>query len=477
MPPTISVAMIVKDEAHHLRECLETIKGLAEEICIVDTGSTDGSLAIAREFGAKTSVFIWCDDFAAARNESLRLCTKDWIFVLDADERIEPERIPEIRAACAGPRDVCYWLPIRNYTSTTSVSEFTPCEPGDPFARGFAGWYPTQRVRLFPNGIGARFEGKVHEMVAPSLERLGLKTRCCPVPVHHYPLIRREGESAKEKQELYLRLGHEKIKQAPQNARGYAELGNQYAEVHDYERAAAAYREALKREPADPENLKNLGAVLHLIGRRDEAKQALKLALELNPALADAWRNLGVIFADEKEWQAAYECFREAMKFHPAWSEGHRYIGVALEGLGKLVEAGEEARKAFEAMPTSPDCLRLYIHLMLRLGRRADARNVILGIINGGLDRPDLRNALGELFFYDEMFEESKEHFQRACEMGFAAAYNNLGVVHFRMKEFEEARTAFERCLEIDPEHRGAQRNLEKVIKYCGDAERPPASG
>ncbi|HOJ33315.1 MAG TPA: tetratricopeptide repeat protein [Candidatus Hydrogenedentes bacterium] len=477
MASTISVAMIIKNEAHNLRECLENIRGLADEICIVDTGSTDDSLAIAREFKVKTSVFIWCDDFSAARNESLRLCTKDWIFIFDADERIDPKDIQQIRALCSGPRNVCYWLPIRNYTNTTSVSEFTACTPNDPHARGFLGWYPTQRVRLFPNGLGARFEGKVHELIAPSLERLGIKTRECPVIVHHYPLLKPTEDHIKDKQELYLRLGHEKIKQDPTDAKAFAELGNQYAEVRDYEKAAAAYREALKRNPSDPENLKNLGAVLHLIGRNDEAKQALKLALEFDPTLADAYRNLGVVFAAEKEWQAALECFQEAMKFRPDWIEGHRFVAVALEGQGKFIEAAAEAEKAFLAMPTSLDCLRLYIHLMLRLERRTEARKKILGVIQSGLDTPDLRNALGEMCFYDNLFDESKDHFRRACEMGYASAYNNLGVVHFRLREYGEAKKAFERCLELEPNHRGAQRNLEKVLSLEHPETPPPTQG
>ncbi len=468
--------MIIKNEAHHLRECLDNIRELADEICIVDTGSTDDSLIIAREFKAKTSVFIWCDDFSAARNESLRLCTKDWVFIMDADERLEPEGIREIRAVCAGPKTFCYWLPIRNYTNTTSVSEFTPCTPENPYSRGFAGWYPTQRVRLFPNGIGAKFEGKVHELVAPSLERLGLKTRQCNAIVHHYPLIKPETDRIKDKQELYLRLGHEKVKQAPEDAKAFAELGNQYAEVKDYEKAAAAYREALKRNPADPENLKNLGAVLHLIGRNEEAKQALKLALELDPRMSDAYRNLGVVFAAEKEWKAAQECFLEALKYRPDWLEGHRFLAVALEGQGHFVEAATEADKAFSALPTSIDCLRLYIHLMLRLGRREEARKKLLTVVTN-VDTPDLRNALGELCFYDELFEESKQHFRRACEMGYASAYNNLGVVHFRLKEYKEARVAFEKCLELEPGHRGAQRNLEKVMAITGDENASASSG
>jgi len=464
MEHTISIAMIVKDEGEHLRECLTNIQPLADEICIVDTGSRDDSLAVAREFGARTSVFIWCDDFSAARNESLRLCRMDWILYFDADERIDPSGFPEIRAAVNGPQEACFWLPIRNYTNTADVSEFVRCDPDDPNARGFAGWYPTQRVRLFPNGTNAKFEGKVHELIGPSLEQLGFRTTCCNVPVHHYPLIGRPQQRVRDKQESYLRLGHEKVRSHPENARGYAELGDQYGEVGDYARAAAAYREALKRDPADPENLKNLGGMLHLLGRHDEAKQALLLATELNPSFAEAWRNLGVVYADEKEWSGAAECFQRALEHDPNWLEGYRYLSVALEGLGRLNEAAAASRRAFEALPGSQECLQIFMHQMLRLKRRPEARDVILAVAQQGAEEPQLLNAVGELFFYDDLFEESKAHFRRAGELGLAGAYNNLGVVLFAEARFDEAKHAFEQCLELDPGHRGARSNLEKVL-------------
>lgn len=77
--------MIVKDEAEHLPRCLESCAGLFDEIVVVDTGSTDDTKEIAQSFGAKVFDFEWCDDFAAARNESLRHATGEWMMWLDAD--------------------------------------------------------------------------------------------------------------------------------------------------------------------------------------------------------------------------------------------------------------------------------------------------------------------------------------------------------------------------------------------------------
>ncbi|GMV99724.1 MAG: hypothetical protein AMXMBFR84_08630 [Candidatus Hydrogenedentota bacterium] len=465
MAATISIAMIVKDEAGHLAECLDSAKSLADEICIVDTGSNDSTVSIARKFGAHVSVFLWCDDFSAARNESLRLCTKDWIFILDADERLQHTDIARVRELTRGPTDRCYRFVTHNYTNTASVSEFNPVDPNSETAAGFAGWYPSAKVRLFPNHKGAIFEGKVHELVNPSLERLGIRVLDTNVPIHHYPLIN-PPDRIRDKQLLYLKLGHEKAKEDPTNPKVYTELGAQYAEVGAYEEAAAAYKEAVRLRPSDPKTLNDLGAVLHLMKKEEEAQRALRIAIQLDPNLAEAWRNLGVVLAEEQIWEAALECFDKALALDPAWQDGNRYRSVALQGTGHLREAAHAAQLALETNPHSQECLSLFVHQMLRLEKREQARAVIGKIISNGAEDPELENALGELCYYDNLYAEARNHFQRSGEAGLAAGFNNLGVVHFKERHYELAKAAYEKCLAIDPGHRGARSGLEKVIKH-----------
>ena len=85
----LSLSMIVKNEERFLPGCLESVKALVDEMVIADTGSTDGTKEIAISFGAKVIDYPWRNDFSAARNESLRHATGDWILYLDADERID----------------------------------------------------------------------------------------------------------------------------------------------------------------------------------------------------------------------------------------------------------------------------------------------------------------------------------------------------------------------------------------------------
>ena len=93
----VSLTMIVKDEEKNLPHCLDSVRGIFDEIVVVDTGSTDRTRSSAREFGARVFEFPWIDDFAAARNASLAHATGDYAFWLDADDVIDPSRRETLR--------------------------------------------------------------------------------------------------------------------------------------------------------------------------------------------------------------------------------------------------------------------------------------------------------------------------------------------------------------------------------------------
>lgn len=147
--PRLSVCMIVKDEAEFIAGALASVEGLADEVILVDTGSQDDTVALARAAKARIFEFEWIGDFSAARNASLSHATGDWILVLDADERVTAASHSMIRAVMeeetTAARVVC--PKIKNYT-----------RDGRYLNDGFSG-------RLFPRRPDLFFSGRVHEEV------------------------------------------------------------------------------------------------------------------------------------------------------------------------------------------------------------------------------------------------------------------------------------------------------------------------
>src|SRR5580658_1616487 len=118
----VSLCMIVRNEEANLPPCLASVAGLTDEVVVVDTGSHDRTKEIALAHGARVFDFAWCDDFSAARNESLRHARGDWVLWLDADDRVTAENrmrlqkllreLPDapdgfmMRCACASASDL-----------------------------------------------------------------------------------------------------------------------------------------------------------------------------------------------------------------------------------------------------------------------------------------------------------------------------------------------------------------------------------
>jgi glycosyltransferase involved in cell wall biosynthesis len=158
--------MIVKNEEQNLARVLSSVKTLADEIIIVDTGSQDRTVEVARNYGARVFHFAWCDDFSAARNESIRHARKDYILWLDADDEVESEEVPIIKKHLRKQNGTAVFLRIRN-VRPGEIHEFI-------------------QLRCFPNGKGVRFKGRIHEQVFSALHSKGVPfSHCDGIICHH----------------------------------------------------------------------------------------------------------------------------------------------------------------------------------------------------------------------------------------------------------------------------------------------------
>jgi glycosyltransferase involved in cell wall biosynthesis len=124
MTTRLSLAMIVKNEAATLDHCLTSVQDLVDEIVVVDTGSHDNTKDIARRHGARVFDLPWPDSFAAARNESIRHATGQWLLWLDADEYLDEANRAKLRALLSGLADdkTAYVMDQRSHAANGSAT-------------------------------------------------------------------------------------------------------------------------------------------------------------------------------------------------------------------------------------------------------------------------------------------------------------------------------------------------------------------
>jgi len=140
--------MIVRDEARMLKDALASVQPWLDEMVVVDTGSSDATVAIAKACGARVSSVPWTDSFAAARNASLRRARGDWILVIDADDRLLPGGGETMRHAVRTSKEHGYAFQIEERTLDGRLLDVR-----------------VSTVRLFRNQPDIRYHGRVHEEV------------------------------------------------------------------------------------------------------------------------------------------------------------------------------------------------------------------------------------------------------------------------------------------------------------------------
>lgn len=147
---SLSVVLIAKNEAANIRDCLQSVSW-ADEIVVVDAGSTDDTVNLCKEAGAQVYVHPDWPGFGPQKNRALSYASKDWVFSIDADERVTPELREEMVRAMSEARAQGFYLP--------RLSQFCGV-----FIR-HSGWYPDYVLRLFKRGAGRFSDSLVHESV------------------------------------------------------------------------------------------------------------------------------------------------------------------------------------------------------------------------------------------------------------------------------------------------------------------------
>jgi tetratricopeptide (TPR) repeat protein len=297
--PTIELNMIVKNgAAAGLARCLTSVAPFIDRILIGDTGSTDATPDIVREFDAEFLHLPWENDFARARNRVLAHRRCDWILVLDADEMLDHHGARQIRTLLDAPDIFAYdnwrWNYMRD--SHTRLGSQSPRANPSVLeeSRAFPAYVPSLTTRLFRSHPGIDYEGCVHETVTKRLAALGLRSGHADFIVHHFGHAEDPESARLRKNDLYQSLSQKKVSSDPRDPQALFELG--LGELEHLRRPAAAlslFEQACVLSPGYAVAWLFAGVCLVRMGNAPEALRRLARAAELGLRNSVFWQTLG----------------------------------------------------------------------------------------------------------------------------------------------------------------------------------------
>jgi glycosyltransferase involved in cell wall biosynthesis len=353
----VSLTMIVKNEHDHLPHCLQSAAGLFDEIVVVDTGSTDDTIEIARSFGANVFEFPWVDSFSAARNESLEHATGDYAFWLDADDIVEP-----------GEREKLQGLLDRLRAGELPTASFIVRCACDPGPDGTGGNTVVDHVRLFPIRDDVRWKYRVHEQILPALRRAGVPDCWTDIVVRHTgysDLVTRAGKLDRD-----LRLCHMDQAEMPDDPFVLFNLGAISVERCRWRDALGFLGRSLARSAPSDSIVRKLYALIarvhQMTGDTHVALQTCISGLKLDPDDAELLFRKAVVHRYRGESRAAEGCWRRCLELERpnrfcSFDQGiyghltRRNLAILAAERGDLAEARKLWREVLAECPGDPE--------------------------------------------------------------------------------------------------------------------------
>ncbi len=509
--PTLSLCMIVKNEEKFLPRCLESIKGHVDEIIIVDTGSTDSTIEIAKGYNAKIYHHPWENSFSKARNYSLKYATCKWILVLDADEEVDRKNAHKLKDVIKENSVNVIYLPIisrpvggKNITIANSE-------------------------RLFKNHLGFHYEGIVHN----ALKHSGLIKKA-NIKVYHYG-YNQDDKIIEKKFRRTSTLLKKQIKNDPKNPIPHHYLASAYLGRKKYDCCVHEALEAIKLfEPQNSNTQSKLltyytasAAFYHKKDLVNAEAYALKV-INLYPDYVDAYCILSSIYFQRREYGKCTEATKKYLTLlksiesnptkalnipyntlHHAWS-AHSRMAIIHYEQGKEHDGIQPLNNAISCVDNKWEPYLAIGEYFLEQNNLKLAERFLKDGLENSPDSKELLLNLGRLYYLKNNLEMTETLYKKALEIDadYVEALKGMGALYLDMKKFEEARLFlykvlqkvkdievynnlgcledkeglyeraklfFEKALELDSENQAIINNLKNVqMKFTKTSDNSP---
>jgi len=337
---TVSLCMIVKNEEKFLTRCLKSMEGIVDEIVIIDTGSTDGTVEVAKSFNAKVDYFQWNQNFSDARNKSLSLATKDWIIVLDADEYLRLEDRDKLIEALNDFSYDGYIIKTLNFNGGDNNTSYIT----------------NLNQRIFKNNQNFMYRGAIHEQVVNvESQVMGQGFKIIDVGFYHSGYLDSVVKN-KNKVNRNLSILEKVAEEEPDNMFTLFNLANEYSQKGDQEKALELYNRAYDLKKYGVGFMPKLVVfrLLCLMGlkRNEEALVAIKEGLSIYPDYTELVYYRGTLERQAGQITKAIESFETCLKMGKPRAEIEFqkmcYEFGPLYNLAEINQAQSEFEKAIQ---------------------------------------------------------------------------------------------------------------------------------
>ncbi len=361
---SLGLIMIVRNEAANLGRSLSPVASCFDEVVVIDTGSTDDTANICKELGARVHDYAWRDDFAAARNFSIKTATADWLFWLDGDNAITQEMVADLR--------------LRLPQGPAVLWALEQLEPS-----GGQLW----QKRCFPRRPEAYFAGKVHEQLAHPPEWPSIVT---PVKVRHWGYA--DHQHAQTKGRYYLTLLNQMREDDPEDYYARFQLARTLVNLRDFSSSVDHLSAVVKSSQARHGNPQiwahahfYLAQAYERLEKPKEAEEILEQLLDCQPQNGLGHYHRGRLAYGLEDWDIAAKHFAQALKWgldkpfvdmdpDKTLFLAEYYLGRSLERLGRVAEARAALELAAQQQPHNPAPRTDLARLLLGQGQTSQAR-------------------------------------------------------------------------------------------------------
>lgn len=365
----LSVCMITRNEAKNITRSIKSIAEYTDEIIVIDTGSQDETIKIAKGLGAKVYSLTWQDDFSYARNFSLKKANSRWILVLDADEELGKVDRLKFRGLLKDSLDEGYFLTINNLKDSGDILK-------------------TKALRLFRNRSYYHYENRIHEQIAPSIIKNTSPDyiKNLNLEIYHYGYLKNAVNKAnKIKRNLNLLLRQKDLKN---DSFYYFNLGNEYFRGQNYNEAEKYLKIAWKNRDITliftHRLILKLAKCLYLEEKYEDCLFYLKEGLIHYPDYLDLSFYYGLCFLKLKDLARARNIFLNILNKDYSKDEYIREPGCTsfrcFYALGLIEEkffnydlAGEFYLKAYRLNSRNKD----YIDSLVRILKKVDLYRIL----------------------------------------------------------------------------------------------------